>query len=78
MTPSAAAAAGNGRKTASAFSPAMHLTTAAAVLLLLTHAAVAGTSPTSCYRTSNYFRTHFNDTSNVLEQPAPGKSDFCC
>lgn len=48
------------------------------VLSLLAAALVvgsnAGSSPPSCYRTSNYFRTHFNDTSTVLEQPASSKS----
>lgn len=44
------------------------------VLLLLFAAVGTGSGmSSSCYRTSNYFRTHFNDTSNVLEQPAPGK-----
>ncbi|KAL5244699.1 hypothetical protein ACI65C_012109 [Semiaphis heraclei] len=56
------------------------------VVLCLAQATTAS-APPSCYRTSNYFRTHFNDTSYVLEQPAVssaylqvcGKSqETCC
>ncbi|XP_050431744.1 glypican-6-like [Adelges cooleyi] len=44
-------------------------------LLLLASALAANAAqppppPPPCFRTSNYFRTHFNDTSNVLDKPA--------
>jgi len=60
--------------------------TVLSMLLAAVGSGTASTSWPSCYRTSNYFRTHFNDTSNVLEQPASstylqvcGKSqETCC
>lgn len=44
------------------------------LLLLMPMPMLLQAASSSCYRTSNYFRTHFNDTSNVLEQPASSKS----
>ncbi|VVC43423.1 Glypican [Cinara cedri] len=48
---------------------------ALSVLLLAGRAAspaAADPAAGSCYRTANYFRTHFNDTGNVLDRPTSG------